>query len=411
MTRTSSAKTMRVGGRASSVVHVRNLFTRASLVLRTIDPDRRDVLTALAFWVAMQIEAMTLVHGAANVAVVTLEVLVIAVAVGLHRRQAAVAAPLALLALAGLDPLTGNDAGSMTTPFLALILLTFSLGRYEEGRRLAAGTGLSLALVVAAVVESTSAKSVPGDVLWSTSFLVGFPLAAGRAVRNRALLAAQLERRGRQLAEERAATERAVIDAERERIAGELHDVVAHNVSVMVIQAAAARRVARTRPADASAAIAAIEDTGRETLGEMRRLLGVLRRDDEELALAPQPSLRRLADLAARSEASGLPVRVRVEGDGRELPPGMDVAAYRIVQETLAAALAPGGGRAEVVLRVGRHDLELEIAHAGGADAADPDLAGVRERARLFGGQLQTGHRRSGHVGVRVQLPLPEVAA
>lgn len=390
---------------------MRTFFTRTAGLLRAIDPDRRDVLTALAVWAAMELEAVFVVGGAGDLALVTVEIVVIAAAVRIRRRHPAVAAPLALLPFVALGPLTGKDAGDLSTTFLALVLLTFSLGRYEGGRRLVSATALSLVLLVAAVGESTSTKSVPGDVLWSASFLLGFPLAAGRAVRSRALLAAQLQRRGRQLADERAATERAVVDVERERIAGELHDVVAHNVSVMVIQAAAARRMVQSRPADAYAAIAAIEGTGREALGEMRRLLGVLRRDDDELALAPQPSLRRLEELAARSEASGLPVRVRVEGGGPELPPGMDVAAYRIVQETLAAALATGGGQAEVTVRFGRHDLELEIAHDSTADATEPDLAGVRERARLFGGQLQAGHRRGGHLGVRVQLPLPEVTA
>jgi signal transduction histidine kinase len=197
---------------------------------------------------------------------------------------------------------------------------------------------------------------------------------------------------------------RAVVD-ERARIAGELHDVVAHSLSAMTVQAGAAHRLAAGGHAGARDAFAAIERTGREALDELRRLLGVLRREDAELALAPQPSLRHAESLVRRMTAAGLPVRLSVEGEATELPAGIDLTAFRLLQEALTGALDSGSaGRAEVRLRYAADALELEVADDG-TDARTRALPGMRERVAVHGGQLSATRRPAGHA-VRARLPL-----
>ena len=225
-------------------------------------------------------------------------------------------------------------------------------------------------------------------------------------LRNRAQLNATLREKAERLRRERVQqAEQAAVD-ERTRIAGELHDVVAHAMSAMVVQAGGARRLAEKDPARARDAFAAVETTGREALTDIRRLLGVLRREDEEIALAPQPSLRHLGALVRRSQAAGLPVTLTVDGDERPLPPGVDLTAYRLVQAALGGALEPGAaGRAEVAVRYRPDGLDVEVLDDGAVDGDRP-LAGVRERVSLYGGQLHAGRRRSGGHRVRARLPV-----
>jgi signal transduction histidine kinase len=167
-------------------------------------------------------------------------------------------------------------------------------------------------------------------------------------------------------------------------------------------------------PADARDAFDAIERTGHEALDEMRRLLGMLRRRDEEVSLAPQPSLRELDRLVEQIQAAGLPVTVAFEGQPRELPPGVELSAYRIVQEALTNVLKHAGkASARVVIRYGTEDLELEIADdgSGGGDGSGPGygLVGMRERVSVYGGELEAGHQAGGGYALRVRLPLGSV--
>jgi signal transduction histidine kinase len=198
---------------------------------------------------------------------------------------------------------------------------------------------------------------------------------------------------------------------ERLRIARELHDVVAHAISVIVLQARGGRRSLAMDPDETRQALDTIEATGSEALAEMRRLLGMLRRDDEEIALAPQPSLRHLDSLASQVREAGLPVEVSIEGEPVELSPGVDVSAYRIVQEALTNALKHAGpATARVIVRYGDHHLELEIADTGvGANAGGEEghgLAGMRERVSLYGGNIDSGPRDGGGFAVKARLPL-----
>ncbi|MDF5754661.1 histidine kinase [Spongiactinospora sp. TRM90649] len=243
-----------------------------------------------------------------------------------------------------------------------------------------------------------------------------------------------LEDRGWLLERERESAARAAVDAERARIARELHDIVSHNVSLMVVQASAAREVLATMPHEAEAALRAVEGAGRDAMTELRHLLGVLAPsqsgEDEPSGggPAPQPSLSRLSPLIDRFAFAGLPVEVRISGEPRPLPGGIDVTAYRIVQEALTNALKHGdGAKTEVVVRYADHYLRVEILTTGPSvltgdtPAASPrqppespqqaggagrGLVGLRERVALYGGDLDARRRLGGGYRVRARIPL-----
>lgn len=252
--------------------------------------------------------------------------------------------------------------------------------------------------------------------------LLAFALVRARRAHTRAL-----EERGWLLEREREAAAQNAVDAERARIAHDLHDIVSHNVSVMVIQAGAARQVLATEPAQAEAALLAVEAAGRDTMSELRHLLGLLapKADgsaEEPLssdALSPQPSLTRLSALIDRIAFAGLPVEVRISGEPRPLPTGADVTAYRIIQEALTNALKHGDGvKAEVSVRYSDHALRVEILNTGpsvlrggvrASSAASGDgrgLLGLKQRVAVYGGDLDARRRLGGGFRVRAKLPL-----
>jgi signal transduction histidine kinase len=217
----------------------------------------------------------------------------------------------------------------------------------------------------------------------------------------------ELEQRTERLERERLT---AVAD-ERARIARELHDVIAHSVSVMVVQAAAAEAVLARDPREAVEPLRAVQDTGRETLVEMSRLVGLLRDDSEELGLAPQPRLDELETLLAQVRDAGLPVRLEIQGERRPLPLGVELTAYRIVQESLTNVLKHAGdAHADVVVRYGTDAVELEVRDDGTGSAnghqGGHGLAGMRERVSVFGGALDAGPQPSGGFRVLARLPV-----
>jgi signal transduction histidine kinase len=225
----------------------------------------------------------------------------------------------------------------------------------------------------------------------------------------------ELEGRATRLEREREERARLAVAEERARIARELHDVVAHAVSTMVIQTGGARQLVRSDPDDAEHSLLAAERTGREALQEMRRLVGLLRERGEQLALAPTPGMTELPQLLAQTQAAGLDVELTVEGEPRYLGPGIDLAAYRIVQEALTNTLKHAGrARARVIVRYGDRDLEIEVTDDGrGVD--DPSLnghepghglLGMRERVTLYGGALRTGPIEGGGYEVLARLPV-----
>jgi signal transduction histidine kinase len=219
------------------------------------------------------------------------------------------------------------------------------------------------------------------------------------------------DRRARMAERERDLAAREAVVEERARIARELHDVIAHNVSMMVVQAGAERRVLDRDQASTREVLETIEQIGRSALTEMRRLVGMLRTDDAD-SLSPQPGLDDVPALVTQIREAGLPVELSVEGDRRALPAGIELSAYRIVQEALTNALKHAGeAHAEVRVRYGADSLELEIVDDGPggparASTGGHGLVGMRERVALYGGRLDAGGRAGGGFAVHVLLPV-----
>jgi signal transduction histidine kinase len=230
-------------------------------------------------------------------------------------------------------------------------------------------------------------------------------------LRRRATRATELEQRADRLVAERDERARVAIAAERARIAGELHDVIAHSLSVMTVQAGAARVLLETQPERARQPLVAVEETGRQTLAELRRLLGLLHQAPGETTPLPQAGMEDLDALVERARTAGLPVLLSVEGTRAALPTGIELAAYRIVQDALTNALEHANAKnAHVTVRYAAEALQIEISDDGRAtrhtESDGNFLAAVRERAELYGGQLEAGTRPTGDYAVRARLPL-----
>jgi signal transduction histidine kinase len=327
----------------------------------------------------------------------------------LWRRRAPIVVVAVVFASFALADSTYGIANNAAAPFAGLLIATYASGAYTSRRdgRIAAGV-IGVALVFMAV-------SIGEDVIGDAVFIGGILYAvwgAATMVRSRQELAGALAARTVELEHEREENARLAVAEERARIARELHDVVAHNLSIMVLQAGAERSAIGDERPQTTEALATIEDTGRTAMAEMRRLLGMLRRSDDELALAPQPSLRYLDDLVSQVREAGLPVDLRIEGEPRAVAPGVDLSAYRIIQEALTNALKHAGpARARVTVGYGDNELDIEIADDGPgaatpAPAGGHGLVGMRERVALFGGDLAAGRRLSGGYVVRAKLPL-----
>ena len=231
------------------------------------------------------------------------------------------------------------------------------------------------------------------------------------------MLARELAAKADQLEHQREDEERSVVSQERRRIARELHDVLAHNLSVMVVQASAGRRLVDRDPERATEVADLIERTGRDAMSELRHMFGTVRRDEGEPLEGP-PSLARVGLLAERARAAGLPVELVVEGEAAALPPGVDLAAYRVVQEALTNSYKHAGpARARVRVRYEPHELLLEVSDDGVGSGHDLDdlggghgLVGMRERVALYGGELEAGRPRGGGFAVRARIPLERQA-
>jgi signal transduction histidine kinase len=217
------------------------------------------------------------------------------------------------------------------------------------------------------------------------------------------------ERRVRMADRERDLASREAVVEERARIARELHDVIAHHVSMIVLQAGAERRVLERSDSPSREVLETIERTGRSALAETRRLLGMLRSEEED-PLAPQPRLRDVPLLIGQVREAGLPVDLDIDGDQRELPAGIELSAYRIVQEALTNALKHAGdAHASVRIRYRPESIEIEVTDDGAGRAAAPGghgLVGMRERVALYGGRFTAGRGDAGGFTVRVTLPV-----
>jgi signal transduction histidine kinase len=295
-----------------------------------------------------------------------------------------------------------------------VIAYVFVLALRVDTRTFAIGAGVTVVAMTVLALAEHDEDNVLTVAAWVTLIPIGLPSAAGRMLRSRNRLNRRLHEQADELERNRHERELAAVLAERTRIARELHDIVAHDVSVMLVQAQAARRTVHADADRARGAIAAVEETGREALGELRRLLGVLRRGDEELALAPHPTLARVPALVERVATTGLEVDLEVGGRERPLPPGVDAAAFRIVQEALTNVVQHARARrASVRVTYDARAVELVVSDDGAA--AGPlregsGIVGLRERVALYGGELRAGRRRPAGFELQARLPIPEGA-
>lgn len=301
----------------------------------------------------------------------------------------------------------GMSMHSAVSPVIAILVVSWSIGVYEDRRRAVLG----LALVVCGMWLAIGIDVLRGtdhyqatDVPWIGT-LIALPGVLGLlfGARTKSLRAA--EARAARLELER----REAVAEERTRIARELHDVIAHSVSVMTVQAGAAEEMLRVDPGRAVEPVRAVQETGRQALVEMKRLVGMLREGDEETGLAPQPGFAEVELLVAQVREAGLEIDLRVEGTPRPLPIGVDLSVYRVVQEALTNSLKHGGRRATVTLRFDPEKLAIEVDDEGVVTVVGGSghgLAGMRERVGIFGGTFDAGPRAGGGFTVRAQLPL-----
>ena len=299
----------------------------------------------------------------------------------------------------------------------AILVLLYTVAAYRPRRMSLAVLAVCFAGALAAITRWAPPRIfhspyLTAEVLVYFTVLVALAWVLGDSMQYRRGHLQALEERAVRLERERDAQAQIAAAAERARIAREMHDVVAHNVSVMVVQADGAAFALDTEPEQARAALGAISRTGRQALAEMRRLLGVLRTGDVPAELAPQPGVSQVGDLLEQARAAGLPVTCTVDGAPRDLPGGADLAAYRVVQEALTNTRKHGGpgACAHAMLRYRPDGLEVSVTDDGRGAAAPPDpgghgLAGMRERVEIYGGTVRAGPRPGG--GYQVQATLP----
>jgi signal transduction histidine kinase len=340
--------------------------------------------------------------------------------------------PLAVAAIVVVAFVAGRVALSPSVPFLLAwesyatvwacwLALYSAVAHRRHTRRTALVLTMLVLLLCAEVVREVFLHAHGGAfrglplnqafvVVYNALFLV-WPLALGATVRSLRERERELATRTVELQREREENARRAVLEERVRIARELHDVVAHHVSVMGVQASAGRRVLDRRPEQAEELLGSIEDSSRQAVTELHRLLGFLRRDDRADGLAPQPRLDQLRDLVA---GAGLSIDLVVAGEPRELPATLELSAYRVIQEAVTNARKHSGGTAATV-RVDYRPAELQIAVRddgcdGTAPAREPvgghGLLGMRERVRLHGGHLRAGPRPDGGFEVHATFPL-----
>jgi signal transduction histidine kinase len=331
--------------------------------------------------------------------------LLITVPLAWRRRAPLLVVLVVMAALAAQSLLLAPSEPYPDSELVPLLLAVYSVAAHGKGRTPLVGAAIS---GVAGVVW------VGLDDFFLPLVAFGGAWLAGRLVQKRQLYAEAMEERARVLEREREANARMAAAEERVRLARELHDVVGHSVSVMVVQAGAERLAIGEERPDTREALLAIERTGREALAEMSRLLGLLRKEGEGLALAPRPSLAQVDALVQTVRDAGVPIRLAVEGERSLLPPGVDVSAYRILQEALTNVVKHAGpAEASVVIRYGVREVELEVTDDGrGASAgngAGYGLAGMRERVELHGGTLEAGPGSRGGFMVKARLPLETV--
>ena len=327
----------------------------------------------------------------------------------LGRRRFPFAAPAAVwLLAASLSFLDGRLVPFTVSAVVAGMAAALLLGNLRDD--VEARLGLAIVISGAAIVVYNDPDHAAGEFIFLPAlFAIGW--LAGFALRERAEKAEAAEVRAAQAERERDAASRIAVAEERARIARELHDIVAHAVSVMVLQVGAVRHRLPDALAPDREALQAVEQAGRTALTDMRRLLDAMRQDGEQIDLAPQPGLDRVQSLLDEVRRAGLPVELHIEGEPYRLPPAIELSAYRIVQEGLTNALKHArAGHADVTVHYGRDEVQIVVRDDGeGASTSnDPGygLAGMRERVKIYGGEMSAGSANGGGFVLRTRLPL-----
>jgi signal transduction histidine kinase len=323
-----------------------------------------------------------------------------------HRRH-----PMAVLAIATWAVVVYAIGNFSAFPGYALFVLLFGISLHADRRRSATALG-AVVLAIAFALLVQPAGVVTAGTWMATLLAVAVAWLSGENIRSRRIQVLDLEERTRRLEAEREERDRLAVTEERLRIARELHDIVAHAMSVIAVQAGVANHVIDSRPEQARAALATVETNTRSALVEMRRMLGVLRQgDDSAASLAPAPGLDQVPALVRQFADAGLPVDLRVDGSADGTPDAVDLSAYRIVQEGLTNVLRHGGPTATVTIGHGRGAVTVEVCDDGRARpaatgaGAGHGLIGMRERVAIFGGTLIADPRPGG--GFRLMATLP----
>jgi signal transduction histidine kinase len=366
---------------------------------------RRDMLIAAAVVAAGQFEVW-LTSAVRPRSVAAPAELVLGLSLAWRRRF-----PLATMTLVSVvsaaETLGGVPMQSPAIPLLANVVAVYTVVTEAPLGRALAGLAIGLA---GFALGTLSQHSSAANFVFGAIFAVGVWIV-GRTVRTRTAEAGELEERAVTLEREREEHTRRAAAEERARIARELHDVIAHSVSVMVVQAGAGEEVLRRDPERAAAVLRSIQETGRQALSEMGTLLGILREHGDEFGLVPQPGIADLSNLLEQTRHAGLPVELTVEGEERQLPPGVELSLYRVVQEALTNTRKHAGpAQATVRLRYGRAEVAAEISDDGASSrngyGGGNGLIGMRERVAVYGGSLEASPRPEGGYLVRARIPL-----
>ncbi len=327
----------------------------------------------------------------------------------LARRRFPFGAPAAVGVIAALTSFVDKTVVPFDgVTFVVGCAALFLVGLLRDRSQAVAGFAVAEG-VLAVVVHNDPRSGVGNFIVASIIFSIVWTIAFG--VGRKSVEADEAKERATRAEREREQRAQVAVADERARIARELHDVVGHSVSVMTVQASAVRRLLRPEQRREREALLVVERTGREALAEMRRMVGVLRRPEEAPALAPQPSLEHLDRLVESAREAGLPVDLRVKGEAVQLPAGVDLTAYRLVQEGLTNALKHAEAtRAEVLVNYGDGQIEVVVSDdgrgAGGGDGSGHGLVGMRERVSVYGGELDAGPRPEGGYRLRARLPV-----
>lgn len=378
--------------------------------LATGFPRAGDLLLSLALVAAAQVEIWLAFESRQPIVMISSTLMTASIA--LRRLAPLLTISISATALAG-QALLLERADAPFAQFVAFFVATYSVAAHSLPR----GALLGGAVAVASVWISTAREDRSGiDDYAFAMLIVGGSWLAGWALRERRIRVSALEELALRKEQERDEKARAAVADERARIARELHDIVSHSLSVISIQTQAVRRRLGPEHEHEVEDLRLIETAARQAMAEMRRLFGVLRADRDQVPLAPQPGLGQLESLLEHTRAAGLPVELRVDGEAVPLPAGVDLVAYRVVQEALTNSLRHAGpAHASVLVRYSDSQLEIQVEDDGTGQAARATigghgLLGMRARIDLYGGAFESGDRPGGGFLVRARLPLREDA-